>query len=138
MIDLTQLQDQIKKKLSVIENQPELENTKSFFLGKKGLITLAFKELGTLDVTIRKEQASKLNIIKSQLTDKINALQQDIASKEINKKLNTEKLDITLPAKKIIKGKMNNDLMQISHQYLKRGTLVKIINPKTKNSILIT
>ena len=30
MIDLTQLQDQIKKKLSVIENQPELENTKSF------------------------------------------------------------------------------------------------------------
>ena len=36
MIDLTQLQDQIKKKLSVIENQPELENTKSFFLGKKG------------------------------------------------------------------------------------------------------
>ena len=64
MIDLTQLQDQIKKKLSVIENQPELENTKSFFLGKKGLITLAFKELGTLDVTIRKEQASKLNIIK--------------------------------------------------------------------------
>ena len=64
MIDLTQLQDQIKKKLSVIENQPELENTKSFFLGKKGLITLAFKELGTLDVTKRKEQASKLNIIK--------------------------------------------------------------------------
>ena len=39
--------------------------------------------------------------------------------------------------KKIIKGKMNNDLMQISHQYLKRGTLVKIINPKTKKSIVI-
>ena len=39
--------------------------------------------------------------------------------------------------KKIIKGKMNNDLMQISHQYLKTGTLVKIINPKTKKSIVI-
>ena len=68
---------------------------------------MAFKELGTLDVTIRKEQASKLNIIKSQLTDKINSLQQDIASKEINKKLNMKKLDITLPAKKIIKGKIH-------------------------------
>ena len=31
---------------------------------------------------------------------------------------------------KIIKGKMNNDILQISHQYLKTGTLVKVINPK--------
>ena len=29
--------------------------------------------------------------------------------------------------KKIIKGKMNNDIMQISHQNLKTGTLIKII-----------
>ena len=107
MIDLAQLQDQIKSKLSGIENQSELENTKSFFLGKKGLITLAFKGLGTLDPSIRKEQASKLNVIKSQLIDKLNMLQQEIASKEINKNLNTEKLDITLPAKKIIKGKIH-------------------------------
>ena len=29
--------------------------------------------------------------------------------------------------KKIIKGKMNNEIMQISHQNLKTGTLIKII-----------
>ena len=39
--------------------------------------------------------------------------------------------------KKIIKGKMNNDLMQISHQYLKTGTLIKIINPKTQKSLVL-
>ena len=38
---------------------------------------------------------------------------------------------------KIIKGKMNNDKMQISHQYLKTGTLVKISNPKNKESIVL-
>ena len=38
---------------------------------------------------------------------------------------------------KIIKGKMNNELMQISHQNLKTGTLIKIINPKNKKSIVL-
>ena len=32
---------------------------------------------------------------------------------------------------KIIKGKLNNNLMQISHQNLKVGTLLKITNPIT-------
>ena len=31
---------------------------------------------------------------------------------------------------KIIKGSMSNDKMQISHQNLRTGTLIKIINPK--------
>ncbi len=39
--------------------------------------------------------------------------------------------------KKIIKGRMNNDKIQISHQNLKVGTLLKIINPKNKKSIVI-
>ncbi len=38
---------------------------------------------------------------------------------------------------KIIKGKMNNDKIQISHQNLRVGTLLKIINPKNKKSIVI-
>ncbi len=38
---------------------------------------------------------------------------------------------------KIIKGKMNNDILQISHQNLKTGTLVKISNPKNNESIIL-
>ena len=39
--------------------------------------------------------------------------------------------------KKIIKGKMNNDLMQISHQNLKTGSLIQITNPINKESIVL-
>ena len=39
--------------------------------------------------------------------------------------------------KKIIKGKMNNNKMQVSHQNLKTGTLIKIINPKNKKSVVL-
>ena len=38
---------------------------------------------------------------------------------------------------KIIKNKLNNDLLQFSHKDLKIGTLVKLINPKTKESLVL-
>ena len=38
---------------------------------------------------------------------------------------------------KIIKKKLNNELFQISHKDLKIGTLIKLINPKTKDSIIL-
>ena len=38
---------------------------------------------------------------------------------------------------KIIKGKLNNEILQISHQNLKTGTLIKISNPKNKESIVL-
>ena len=38
---------------------------------------------------------------------------------------------------KIIKGKLNNEKLQISHQNLKTGTLIKIINPRNNKSIIL-
>ena len=38
---------------------------------------------------------------------------------------------------KIINSSMNNDILQISHQNLKTGTLLKIINPKNKESVVL-
>lgn len=38
---------------------------------------------------------------------------------------------------KIIKGRMNNNIMQISHQFIKTGTLLKISNPKNKKTIVL-
>ena len=38
---------------------------------------------------------------------------------------------------KIISGKLNNDKLQISHQNLKTGALIKIINPKNNKSLIL-
>ena len=37
----------------------------------------------------------------------------------------------------IIKKKLNNELLQISHMDLKIGTLIKLINPKTKETLVL-
>ena len=36
-----------------------------------------------------------------------------------------------------IKYKMNNDKLEVSHKDLATGTLLKIINPKTKDSLVL-
>ena len=38
---------------------------------------------------------------------------------------------------KIIKKKLNTELLQISHKDLKTGALIKLINPKTKKSLVL-
>ncbi len=38
---------------------------------------------------------------------------------------------------KIILGKLNNEKLQISHQNLRTGSLIKIINPKNNKSIIL-
>ena len=39
--------------------------------------------------------------------------------------------------KKIVNRKINNDILRISHQNLKTGTLIKLINPKTKETLVL-
>ena len=40
-------------------------------------------------------------------------------------------------SEKIIKGKMNNETMQISHQNVKTGTLIRLTNPKNKKTLTL-
>ena len=77
---------------------------------KKGLITVAFKNLGSVEASERKLQASELNIIKNDLIDRLNNLQNEYETKQINSNLNSEKLDITLPQKKLLRVKFIQSL----------------------------
>ena len=38
---------------------------------------------------------------------------------------------------KTIRAKLDNNVMQVSHQNLKTGTLIKIINPKNQQSLIL-
>ena len=38
---------------------------------------------------------------------------------------------------RVIGSKMNNDVMEISHQYLKTGSLIQITNPKNNESVIL-
>ncbi len=107
MSDLKKIKDEFLLKLRNKLNLSEINQIKSDLFGKNGLVSSQFKKIGSLAETERKQFASDLNIIKDELQDLINSKINDIENAEINEKLEKEKIDITLPERPFIKGKIH-------------------------------
>ncbi|MCP4354297.1 MAG: phenylalanine--tRNA ligase subunit alpha [Proteobacteria bacterium] len=75
-----------------------LEEVRVKFLGKSGEITSILKTLGKLSPEERKEVAQTANSTKNELIKAIDDKKQALELAEINEKLESEKLDLTLPA----------------------------------------
>ena len=107
MSDLIKLKEEFLAKLKVKLNLSEINQIKSELFGKNGLISIQFKKIGTLAESERKKFASDLNVIKDELQDLINFKINEVENAEINKKLDKEKIDITLPARSFVRGKIH-------------------------------
>ena len=97
MSDLIKLKEEFLAKLKVKLNLSEINQIKSELFGKNGLISTQFKKIGTLAESERKKFGSDLNVVKDELQDLINYKINEVENAEINKKLDKEKIDITLP-----------------------------------------
>ena len=97
MSDIKKIKDEFLHKLNADLNIESINQIKSELFGKNGKISNSFKNLGSLPAEERKKFASDLNFIKDELQEKINKKIQEIEIKEINYKLENEKVDVTLP-----------------------------------------
>ena len=107
MSDLKKIREEFIPKLNRKLNLSEINQIKSDLFGKNGLVSSQFKKIGTMVETERKKFASDLNIIKNELQDLINFRINEIENSEINEKLKKEKIDITLPERSFVKGKIH-------------------------------
>jgi phenylalanyl-tRNA synthetase alpha chain len=107
MSDLKKLKEKFLTKLKERLNLSEINQIKSELFGKNGLISTQFKKIGTLAENERKKFASDLNVVKDELQDLINLKINEVENAEINKKLDKEKIDITLPARSFVRGKIH-------------------------------
>ena len=107
MSDLKKIKDEYLSKLKVKLNLSEINQIKSDLFGKNGVLSLQFKKIGTIAETERKKFASDLNVIKDELQDLINSKMNEIENAEINQKLEKEKIDITLPERPFVRGKIH-------------------------------
>ena len=107
MSDLKKLKNEFSLKLKKKLNLSEINQIKSDLFGKNGLVSSQFKKIGSIAESERKQFASDLNIIKDELQDLINSKINEIENAEINQKLEKEKIDITLPERPYVKGKIH-------------------------------
>ncbi len=107
MSDLKKIKDEFLTKLKGKLNLSEINQMKSDLFGKNGLVSSQFKKIGSITETERKKFASDLNIIKDELQNLIETKINEIQNTEINEKLEKEKIDITLPERSFVRGKIH-------------------------------
>jgi len=107
MSDIKKIKDEYLAKLNGDLNIENLNQIKTELFGKHGAISNSFKKLGSMSSDERKKFASDLNFIKEELQEKINIKLQEIEFKEINSKLENEKVDVTLPEREFYEGKIH-------------------------------
>ena len=87
---------ELSEKIDNVKSMQELNDVKVIYTGKKGIITEL--QNGIKDAVDKKEYGMVLNEIKNAFNDAFNKKQEELNNIEINKKLESEKIDITLPA----------------------------------------
>ena len=107
MSDLKKIKEDFLLKLKSKLNLSEVNQIKLDLFGKDGLITSQFKKISSITESERKKFASDLNLIKDELNDLINLKIKDIEVEQINKKLEKEKIDVTLPERNFNRGKIH-------------------------------
>ena len=97
----------IEARISKINNLAELEDLRIYYLGKKGLITNAMKLLSSMSIKEKKETGQRLNTIKNFLENELSKKRDSLKYKLINESLIKEKIDVTLPPRDFVTGKIH-------------------------------
>ncbi len=84
-----------------------LEQIRVEALGKKGEISLLMKGLGGLSPDARREAGARLNEVKDAVAAAIEARKGALVETELEKKLATERVDVTLPARPEAQGRLH-------------------------------
>jgi len=107
MSDIKKIKEEYLSKLKSKIDISQVNQIKTDLFGKNGLISSQFKNIGSVVEAERKKFAADLNSIKDELQDLINSKVNEIETAEINEKLTKEKVDITLPERSFVQGKIH-------------------------------
>jgi len=107
MSDIKKIKDEYLSKLKSKIDINQVNQIKTELFGKNGLISSQFKNIGAVAEAERKKFAADLNSIKDELQYLINSKVNEIETAEINEKLVKEKVDITLPERSFVQGKIH-------------------------------
>jgi len=104
MSELDNLRSELMAALDAAAGLDDLEKIRVSALGKKGRITELMKGLGAMDPDARKQAGQALNALKGEVAAAIEEKKQALAGSELDAKLATETVDVSLPVRSERKG----------------------------------
>jgi phenylalanyl-tRNA synthetase alpha chain len=102
---LGHIREEVLASLSKVHTAEEITEVRVKTLGRKGSLTQLLKQLGALPEAERKEIGKRANEIKEALESQIEEALHQLKEREKKEALEKEKVDITLPGRRIPMGK---------------------------------
>src|SRR6185436_12060212 len=99
MSDLEQLEREVLTRVASAADETALEAVRVEALGKKGSISEALKTLGSMTSDERKAKGPLLNGMRDRVTAAIAERKSALAGAALDQKLQTERVDVTLPVR---------------------------------------
>ncbi len=116
---ITELREKFNSELLDVKTSDELNDLRINYLGKKSMIQEFSNGLRDLSVEEKKENGRLINDLKREIEESLSELKEKLEVKELYKKLEKDKIDVTLPATKIPVGsihpltKVQNDIEEL-------------------------
>lgn len=101
---LQTLQQEAEEKVAAAHNLADLQQVKVAYLGKKGPITEVLRGMGKLPQEERPVIGELANKVRQAIAEAIDQKKADLEAAELDKKLETEQIDVTLPGRPVQVG----------------------------------
>ncbi len=102
--EIENIRNNAVKEIEIASDAKELELLRVKYLGKKGELTAILRGMGGLSPEERPVVGGLVNVVKAELEEIIGKKEIDFEKAELKRKLEEEKIDITLPSTKIKRG----------------------------------
>jgi phenylalanyl-tRNA synthetase alpha chain len=101
------LQARFEQQVAGAADLAALEGVRVAALGKSGEITQLLKSLGQMDAEARLAEAPKIHALREAVSEAIIARKTTLENQELERRLATERLDLSLPARETPKGSIH-------------------------------
>jgi phenylalanyl-tRNA synthetase alpha chain len=98
---------ELKAAIDAATSRDTLEQVRVAALGRKGSITGLMKGLGALDPDARKAAGAALNTLKDEIAEAIERAAARLAASELQARLATERIDVSLPVRPEAEGRIH-------------------------------
>ena len=107
MQSLLELMGHAHEQISQAASLAALDQVRVQYLGKNGLLTEQLKQLGKLPPEERKAAGAEINTAKQALTLALDDRKQSLQADALNARLQAEKVDVTLPGRRMDTGSLH-------------------------------
>lgn len=114
----------VMEELAKSEHLQDIQDIRVKFLGKKGELTAIMKEMKNFSKEDRPKVGQLVNTARNAIEEQLNAKLEEVKAKELAAKIESEKIDITLPGRKPVTGHehpLHQTLRLMEDSFLRMG-----------------